>query len=108
MTSEEVRQVAKSYRDVHIPLDSIYLDIDYMERYKDFTVDRESFGDFEELVEDMKKEHIHLVPIIDAGVKVESYLPKEEIEERFWEKCEEPAISPEAWHPMETFLEQLR
>lgn len=42
------------------------------------------------------------------GYKLESYLPKEEIEERFWEKCEEPAISSEAWHPMETFLEQLR
>lgn len=42
------------------------------------------------------------------GYKLESYLPKEEIEDRFWEKCEEPAISLEAWHPMETFLEQLR
>lgn len=42
------------------------------------------------------------------GYTLESYLPKEEIEERFWEKCEESAISPEAWYPMETFLEQLR
>lgn len=42
------------------------------------------------------------------GYKLESYLPKEEIEERFWGKWEEPVINPEAWHPMEAFLEQLR
>lgn len=42
------------------------------------------------------------------GYKLESCLSKEEIEERFWEKWEEPAISPESWHPMEAFLEQLR
>lgn len=42
------------------------------------------------------------------GYKLESCLPKEEVEERFWEKSEEPVISPDAWHPMETFLEQLR
>lgn len=41
-------------------------------------------------------------------LKMESCLSKEEIEERFWEKGEEPAISLETWHPMETFLEQLR
>ncbi len=71
MTSEEVREVAKKHRENHLPLDSIYLDIDYMERYKDFTVDGEKFGDFEELVREMEEEHIHLVPIIDAGVKIE-------------------------------------
>lgn len=70
-TSQEVREVAKRYRENHIPIDSIYLDIDYMERYKDFTIDRESFPDFEALVSEMKEQGIHLVPIIDAGVKIE-------------------------------------
>lgn len=70
-TSGEVRQVAENFRKRHIPLDMIYLDIDYMERYKDFTIDRENFPDFEALVEEMKEQHIHLVPIIDGGVKVE-------------------------------------
>jgi alpha-glucosidase len=49
----------------------IYMDIDYMERYKDFTVDESSFPEFPEFVEEMKARGIHLVPIIDAGVKVE-------------------------------------
>ena len=71
LTSDEVRMVAKSYRDMQLPIDSIYLDIDYMERFKDFTINPESFGDFDELVKEMKELHIHLVPIIDAAVKIE-------------------------------------
>lgn len=71
MTAEEVRKVAKRHRSDGIPLDSIYLDIDYMERYKDFTVNGETFPDFERFVEEMKDMGIRLVPIIDAGVKVE-------------------------------------
>lgn len=70
-TSEEVRAVARGFRDNGIPLDSIYLDIDYMERLKDFTIDREKFPDFEELVQELKADGIRLIPIIDAGVKVE-------------------------------------
>ena len=60
--------MVKAYRDLQIPLDSVYLDIDYMERYKDFTLNQETFPDFPDFVEEMKKENIHLVPIIDAGV----------------------------------------
>ena len=67
----DIRTVAENYKSAGIPIDSIYLDIDYMERYKDFTVDKESFPDFEKLVNDMKEQGIHLVPIIDAGVKIE-------------------------------------
>ncbi len=70
-SEEEVRQVVKNYRENHIPLDSVYLDIDYMERYKDFTVDQERFPDFGAFVEEMKRACIHLVPIIDGGVKKE-------------------------------------
>ena len=48
------------------------MDIDYMEDYKDFTVNQENFPDFEAYVNEMKEKGIHLVPIIDAGVKVEA------------------------------------
>lgn len=71
MSAEEVREVVKEHRKNHIPLDSVYLDIDYMERYKDFTVNEETFPDFESFVNEMKEQNIHLVPIIDAGVKIE-------------------------------------
>ncbi len=67
----DIRKIAAEHRENHLPLDSIYLDIDYMERYKDFTIDKERFQDFSSLVKEMKEQHIHLVPIIDAGVKIE-------------------------------------
>lgn len=70
-SAEEVREVVRRHREARLPLDCVYLDIDYMERYKDFTINRETFADFEQLVSDMEKEHIHLAPIIDGGVKVE-------------------------------------
>ena len=69
--AEAVENVIKSYDDAEIPLDCVYLDIDYMERYKDFTVNREAFPNFEEFVADKKARNIHLIPIIDAGVKKE-------------------------------------
>ncbi len=71
MTADEVREVADMYEQAGIPLDMIYLDIDYMERYKDFTIDYSSFPEFPKFVEEMRKRGIHLVPIIDAGVKIE-------------------------------------
>ena len=70
-SEEDIRAVFTRYQDASVPLDSIYLDIDYMERYKDFTVNTESFPHFSDFVEEMQKSHVHLVPIIDAGVKME-------------------------------------
>lgn len=70
-TKEDFRKVAEGYRSNQIPLDMIYMDIDYMESYKDFTLNQENFPDFPEFVREMKDQGIRLVPIIDAGVKVE-------------------------------------
>lgn len=67
----DIREVAQKYKEKEIPLDSIYMDIDYMESYKDFTVNKERFPDLKKLASDMKADNIHLVPIIDAGVKIE-------------------------------------
>ncbi|MGN0249911.1 MAG: TIM-barrel domain-containing protein [Oliverpabstia sp.] len=75
MTAGEVRDVVKKHRELGIPLDSVYLDIDYMERYKDFTLNDETFPDFAEFNKEMKEQNIHLVPIIDAGVKQEEGYP---------------------------------
>lgn len=75
MTADEVRDVVKKHRELGIPLDSVYLDIDYMERYKDFTLNDETFPDFAEFNREMKEQNIHLVPIIDAGVKQEEGYP---------------------------------
>jgi alpha-glucosidase len=74
-TKEDFRKVAEGYRGNDIPIDMIYMDIDYMEDYKDFTVNKENFPDFPAFVQGMKDQGIRLVPIIDAGVKVEKGYP---------------------------------
>lgn len=71
MSADEICDVVDNYRRRNIPIDAVYLDIDYMERYKDFTVNKETFPDFADFVRKMREKHIHLVPIIDAGVKIE-------------------------------------
>ena len=70
-TKEDYREVADGYRDNHIPLDMIYMDIDYMQDFKDFTLNEENFTDFPEFVKEMKEKDLRLIPIIDAGVKIE-------------------------------------
>lgn len=74
-SADEVRKVLSGYRQASMPIDMITLDIDYMDHYKDFTVDQERFPDFENFVQELDHEHIHLVPIIDAGVKAEAGYP---------------------------------
>lgn len=71
MDEDEIREVVKAHREAGIPLDAVYLDIDYMERYKDFTVNEETFPNLADFAAEMRKQGIHLVPIIDAGVKIE-------------------------------------
>lgn len=70
-TQEDFFQVADGYRKNHLPLDMIYMDIDYMQDYKDFTFNEEHFSDFPEFVAKMKERHIRVIPIIDGGVKIE-------------------------------------
>lgn len=70
-TPDDFREAAEGYRRNHIPLDMLYMDIDYMQDYEDFTVNEENFPDFPAFVQEMKDSHIRLIPIIDAAVKVQ-------------------------------------
>ncbi len=68
---DDIRQVVRGYRDNNMPIDAVYMDIDYMERFKDFIIDSKAFPNFKNFVKEMQQDNIHLVPIIDAGVKIE-------------------------------------
>ncbi len=75
-TQEDFFQVLENLENCHIPVDLIYMDIDYMQDFKDFTLHRDEFEpSFQEFVAKMKDRKIHLVPIIDAGVKKEEGYP---------------------------------
>ena len=66
---------ADEYKKAGIPLDMLYLDIDYMDGFKDFTVSPERFPELEKLTAEMRERGIRLIPIIDAAVKVEDGYP---------------------------------
>lgn len=70
-SEEEVREIATSFIHKGIPIDAIYLDIHYMEGYRVFTFDRERFPNPKELIADLKDTGIHVVPIVDPGVKAD-------------------------------------
>ena len=65
---EEIRSVVREHRNRRIPLDSVCLDIDYMQAFRNFTWRRDTFPDLPSFTAAMKQEHIHLIPIIDAGI----------------------------------------
>ena len=90
-TKEDFCKVADGYRDNHIPLDMIYMDIDYMQDFKDFTVNEENFKDFPGFVQEMKDKNIRMIPIIDAGVKVEDgySIYEEGVEKQYFCKRED-------------------
>lgn len=69
--SKDVSDIADKFIENNIPCDAIYLDIDYMESFKDFTIDKKAFPNFKEFVDIIRDKGFRLVPIIDAGVKIE-------------------------------------
>ncbi|MBN2617757.1 MAG: DUF5110 domain-containing protein [Spirochaetales bacterium] len=73
--AESIENIGKEFRNNEIPCDTIYLDIDYMEDFKNFTVDNSKFPNFKEFVAKMKGMGIRLIPIIDAGCKIEKGYP---------------------------------
>ncbi|SFD06980.1 glycoside hydrolase family 31 protein [Clostridium uliginosum] len=66
-----VKEIAEGFRKNDIPCDVIHLDIDYMEKYKVFTWDKEKFSDPNKFLSDFKDDGFKVVTIIDPGVKKE-------------------------------------
>ncbi|PYQ52038.1 MAG: hypothetical protein DMF59_06025 [Acidobacteria bacterium] len=71
-----VRDIARNFRERHIPADVIWLDIHYLDAYKPFTWDRKRFPDPARMIGDLRKDGFRLVTIIDPHPKKETgYLP---------------------------------
>jgi len=74
----QAREIANRLRADKIPSDVLYLDIDYQDRNRPFTVDAKGFPNFPGLVSDLRKQHLHLVTITDlhiAHAPNQGYLP---------------------------------
>lgn len=67
-TESQLREVASRLRAERIPADALYLDIDYQQNHRPFTVDPEKFPNFSAMLRDMKKENFHVVGITDLHI----------------------------------------
>lgn len=66
---ERVREVAARFRELAIPCDAIYLDIDYMDGFRCFTWNNEHFPDPRALCADLEAQGFKTVAMIDPGIK---------------------------------------
>ena len=64
----EVRRIANRLRSERIPADVIWLDIDYQLKNRPFTVDPERFPHFDQLIQDLKAQHLHTITITDLHI----------------------------------------
>jgi alpha-glucosidase len=72
-SEEQVRQLATNLRERHHPCDGIWLDIDYMNGFRTFTWNPEMFPDPKAMIDDLHAQGLHLVTIIDPGIKTDEH-----------------------------------
>jgi alpha-glucosidase len=78
LSQERVLEVAHRFRTDSIPADVIYLDIDYQDRNRPFTVNRAAFPDLPGMVAQLHAENFHVVAITDphiANLPEQGYFP---------------------------------
>jgi alpha-glucosidase len=64
----QVEEIAAHLRRDRIPADAIWLDIDYQDKYRPFTVDKTTFPDFPGMIHQLASEHFHTVVIADLHI----------------------------------------
>lgn len=97
---EKVLNLAKKFRDLKIPCDAIYLDIDYMDGFRCFTWDKEKFPDPKRMVEELREKGFKTIVIIDPGIKVDEdyWVFKEGIEQNlFCRRGDRPHMKGKVW-----------
>ena len=70
-TEKEVTALAKGFLKHEIPCDALYVDIDYMDGFRCFTWNFESFPQPGEMIRDLEQQGFKTVAIIDPGIKVD-------------------------------------
>ncbi|XP_046858818.1 sucrase-isomaltase, intestinal-like [Xenia sp. Carnegie-2017] len=66
----EVKEVVGEMKKYNIPQDVQYGDIDYMERQLDFTYDKSTYDGLPQFVNDIKKEGLKYIIILDPAISV--------------------------------------
>jgi alpha-glucosidase len=96
----KVREITSKFRELQIPCDAIYLDIDYMDGFRCFTWNKEYFPDFKGMVQDFSKEGFKTVVIIDPGIKIDKdyWVYQEALEkDYFCKRADGPYMKGKVW-----------
>lgn len=72
MTQQQLLDIARHLRRDSIPCDVMYCDIDYMRGYRVFTWNPKTYARPRQLTDSLKSMGMHLVTIIDPGIKIDS------------------------------------
>lgn len=67
----KVKEIAGRFRELQIPCDAIYLDIDYMDGFRCFTWNNDYFPDPKKMVAELAEDGFKTVVIIDPGIKID-------------------------------------
>jgi alpha-glucosidase len=77
-SESRVREIVDTLRKHRIPTDAIYLDIEFQEKNRPFTVNTTAFPSFAKMLADLKQQQFHVVAITDlhiASVPDSNYEP---------------------------------
>lgn len=95
-----LKEVAARFRELKIPCDALYLDIDYMEGFRCFTWNKEYFPDPKRMVAELAEDGFKTVVIIDPGIKIdkEYAVYKEALEkDYFCKRADGPYMKGKVW-----------
>lgn len=70
-SEQEVRRIVAGYHERDLPLDAVHLDIDHYDDHQVFTVDQDRFPKLPVLAEELRRDGVRLVSIVDPAVKAE-------------------------------------
>ena len=68
----EVLDIARTFREHELPLDAIWIDIDYMDGFRVFTADDAAFPDPGALAEQLRALGVHPIWMLDPGIKCDN------------------------------------
>ena len=97
---KKVKEITSKFRELKIPCDAIYLDIDYMEGFRCFTWSEEYFPDPKRMVKELAEQGFKTVAIIDPGIKIDNDYSvfKEGLEkDYFCKRADGPYMKGKVW-----------
>ncbi|WP_299837282.1 glycoside hydrolase family 31 protein [uncultured Tenacibaculum sp.] len=102
----KVKEVTSKFRELRIPCDGIYLDIDYMDGFRCFTWNKEYFPDPKRMVAELAEDGFKTIVIIDPGIKIDDdyWVYNEAMEnDYFCKRADGPYMRGKVW-PGECFF----